>query len=130
MLTQEQLKKRRDKYHERKTDPIYHNQRLQHNLKYYGKFIKKRTELAKLYNSKCFICNKKFGKFFVFHHKQYNNLKYTSKGYWRKVLDEIEQSPEIFMLVCKPCHGYLEHIIHTNGGLDRFIEAVKSTKTI
>jgi hypothetical protein len=77
-----------------------------------------RKEKAKvadeLYANKCFLCNKKFGKYFSYHHLNYREDRKTYKDfgdtiqYHKYVLPEIKGQPERFILLCRGHHDILE----------------------
>ena len=77
--------------------------------------IEKR-EVAKLYNSVCFVCGKKYGKGFGFHHLFYIDGEQTFKDfkdtyrYHEYVLPIIRSRPNGFLLVCKTHHHLIEWI--------------------
>jgi hypothetical protein len=109
------------------------------NEAYIKRAQNKRQELAlKYYNGECFICHKKYPisaeKFrFVFHHKWYdNNIKPYQKdrNYWRKIISEIEQSPDQFLLLCVGCHNAVTYYCYNRDSLRRLVEAVNLTKSI
>jgi hypothetical protein len=75
-----------------------------------------------LYQERCFVCHKKYGKNFQFHHKEYEKGEKKWKDfknaeeYWQYVSKKIIENPKRFVLLCKKCHW---HIDKTRGGLSR-----------
>ncbi len=76
------------------------------------KEIKK--DLAQLFKSRCFVCRKKFGKGFLFHHKKYfedsafyGNFK-TPLEYHIALRTEILKRKSNFLLLCKNHHHFIE----------------------
>lgn len=84
----------------------------------------KKRVAEELFEDRCFICRKPYGKGFAFHHEIYDESRKTHSdfpntiAYNRYVLPEIIASPERFWLLCKICHakidqprfGYLGHM--------------------
>ena len=73
-----------------------------------------KTELAKLYKSRCYVCHKKFGKRFAFHHLWYidndvihRNYKGNSEKYHKDLKPLILDNPKRFMLLCNTHHHYI-----------------------
>jgi hypothetical protein len=82
-----------------------------------------RKEIAySFYQGRCFVCQKKFGKNFQFHHLEY--LKGEKKfddfkkqdDYWQYVRKQIMKNPKRFLLLCKICHWRIDK---KRGGLSR-----------
>ena len=85
-----------------------------------GKTTKKKRirdekrRLAKLYKSECYICHKKFGKGFLFHHIRYVEGERThsdfkdSDTYNEYLCPIIEGRPKGFLLLCRNHHHILE----------------------
>ena len=69
-----------------------------------------RKQVAKLFDSICKICLKKFGKNFHFHHIRYRKeeKKHSDFKSWylynKYILPIIQKMPEKFALLCKTCH--------------------------
>lgn len=89
--------------------------------------IPTRRDLAEeFYRNRCYVCQKKFGKYFQFHHLWYNENELiwkdfkNQKEYWNHVCYEIMEQPERFMLLCKTCHSRIDK---PRGGLKRMKEA-------
>ncbi len=88
-----------------------------------------RAETAKLFDSKCFLCFKQFGKNFHFHHIGYrsNEKKHsdfeTHYSYTMYILPIIEKNPKSFSLLCKTCH-HLITILQQIKDTDRFERVV------
>ena len=75
---------------------------------------KKQQVAAKLYNNICYVCNSKFSRYFVFHHKQYDvdeltyrNFK-NSIDYNNYILKIIQKRPKDFALLCRKHHRTVE----------------------
>jgi len=76
------------------------------------------------FDGECFICHKSYGKWFAYHHKEYDPRRKThadfknTTEYNRYVIPEVIANPERFRLLCKVCHaridqprrGYLGHL--------------------
>ena len=66
------------------------------------------------FKSRCFVCRKKFGKYFVFHHiyyvegEPYHAAFKDSTNYQLAVLPIIEANPIQFLLLCKAHHHFVE----------------------
>ena len=95
----------------------------------------KRKQVAKLFKSKCLICDKKFGKSFHFHHikyyedeKKYSDFKQHSSSqmnwmdYQDYILPIIEKRPEGFALLCNSHHRFVEFLIKFK--LERLVKIV------
>ena len=91
------------------------------------------------FEGRCYICEKKFGKGFAYHHLDYDPERKNHKDfkntvdYNRYVLPEVEAYPERFYLLCRICHaridqpryGYLGHIDKER--LERLFEVARKT---
>ncbi len=76
--------------------------------------IATKKKLARLKRSRCYICQKSFGKGFVFHHRYYDGGEpdFSDKSkYWTYVFKQIKNTPGQFYLLCNPHH----HLISTYG---------------
>jgi len=75
---------------------------------------KEREELRniskELYDNRCFVCHKKRGKGFLFHHLFYTRGQYTyrDKGYHKNLINDIRSNPKQFLLLCKKHHFVIE----------------------
>jgi hypothetical protein len=75
---------------------------------------KKRVALE-FFDGKCFVCPKKYGKGFAYHHVEYDPTRKTHSDfkttieYNRYVLPEIIAEPDRFYLLCKTCHARVDH---------------------
>jgi len=74
----------------------------------------RKTVAERLFNSRCFVCHKKFGKGFGWHHikykkneKIYSNFK-SSLTYQLYILPIIEMRPDDFRLLCRGHHRLTE----------------------
>jgi hypothetical protein len=82
-----------------------------------------RQEIAQeFYSNRCYVCQKKFGKYFQFHHLWYYTDEQVfsdfsnPKKYWAYVSQRIMEEPNRFMLLCKICHSRIDK---RRGGLKR-----------
>jgi hypothetical protein len=87
-------------------------------------YTKKEQVARDLFDGRCFVCQKPYGKGFAFHHKSYDPQRKTHKdfknstAYNNYVIPEIINCPDRFRLLCKICHaridqprlGYLGHM--------------------
>lgn len=98
---------------------------------------KMKREVASLpqFDLKCFVCNKKFGKYFVFHHKKYLNSDkiYSdfkdSYAYNIYVLPIIKNDPNRFALLCKKHHQSVEVMkMFRLEVFDRLIKLIKESR--
>ncbi len=77
---------------------------------------KYRRQVAELFSSVCYVCDKKYGKRFHFHHVRYrdNELVYSdfnsNDNYQLYVLPIIQNRPLDFELLCNK-HHYLVEIL-------------------
>ena len=66
------------------------------------------------YDDRCFVCHKKFGKYFVFHHIRYVDGEKiyadfeNSVDYNIYLCDSIKEHPQDFALLCNKHHHVLE----------------------
>lgn len=98
--------------------------------------IKKyKQQVAELYNSECYICKKKFGKRFTFHHKKYYNTEKTYKDfknasrYQFYILPIIQKRPEDFALLCFKHHYIVERLKRFKSeNLERLFCCVRDSK--
>ena len=73
-----------------------------------------REKVAKIYDSQCTVCGKKFGKYFAFHHLSYRDDEKTYRDfknqddYQRYILPIIQKRPKDFVLLCRPHHRFIE----------------------
>ena len=87
------------------------------------------------FDLKCAVCYKKFGKYFVFHHKRYltgdriySNFADTY-SYNEYVLPVIKSDPNRFSLLCRSHHKMIEAMKRFKPEtLDRAIKIVKESK--
>lgn len=99
------------------------------------KIKNKRKQTAELFENKCLVCNKKFGKSFHFHHikyvkdeKKYSDFKKHSSSqmnwmdYQEYVLPIIQKRPEGFALLCNSHHRFVEFMIKFK--LERLVKIV------
>jgi len=89
---------------------------LRENKRVTVKKYKKRIAFNDTYNGKCYVCEKKFGKRFAFHHKKYIKYEKTYRdfknndNYQLYILPIIESRPRDFTLLCHK-HHYLVEIL-------------------
>jgi len=75
--------------------------------------LEKRT-LAKLFQFKCRICLRGYGKGFTFHHKEYieGELSYrdfdVGREYLEYILPQVRSKPKQYALLCRKCHWIIE----------------------
>jgi len=79
--------------------------------------IKKKETAKDLFGGKCFFCPKRFGKYFSFHHLNYDPTRKTYKDFEKKggtveyhkyLIPEILADPSRFLLCCRGHHELLE----------------------
>jgi hypothetical protein len=101
-----------------------------------AKEIKKRLA-KKYYNNRCYVCHKKFGKYFAFHHLWYEesdaiykNFK-NSNTYHVELERFITLNPKRFLLLCKAHHHLVEWgaSMKDQAKWKRFVKARSLTKT-
>lgn len=87
------------------------------------------------FDLKCYVCHRKFGKYFVFHHKTYiNGDKIYSDfkdtyAYNEYVLPVIRNDPNRFALLCKKHHKVVEMLkMFKPENFDRLVKVVKESK--
>jgi len=89
---------------------------------------------SKLYGERCYVCHRKFGKGFTFHHLYYKeigreaneNTIYTDRDYHERIYAEIRKNPKQFLLVCNKHHYNIEKLKkYTTKKLDRLVKAVR-----
>ena len=79
-------------------------------------FEEKKTVAAEYYDGKCFVCERKFGKGFTFHHLWYNIGEPTyrdfayNEDYQIFVLKAVAKMPDQFILLCKKHHVAVERL--------------------
>ena len=76
--------------------------------------LKREVAAMPQFDLKCAVCHRKFGKYFVFHHKRYitgdkiySDFKDTY-AYNEYVLPVIKKDPNRFALLCKKHHKVVE----------------------
>jgi len=89
---------------------------------------------SRLYGERCYVCHRRFGKGFTFHHKYYISdgtqaTIYTDKDYHKHIYKEIRKNPKQFLLVCNKHHYNIEKLKkYDTKKLDRLIKAVKMSQ--
>ncbi len=77
------------------------------------KFEKRRVARLKPFRNRCFVCWKPFGKFFNFHHLEYDTPSVISSDYKDNtkyqldILPFVVKNPKQFMLTCKAHHYFI-----------------------
>lgn len=72
------------------------------------------------FDGKCFVCQKKFGKYFVFHHVRYTDGEKVYSDFDNSVeyniylMDKISEHPEDFALLCNKHHHVVETLKRFN----------------
>ena len=98
--------------------------------------IKKyKRQVAILFNSECYVCKKKYGKRFHFHHLTYRDNEKTYRdfksnyNYQVYILPIIEERPRDFELLCFK-HHYLVEILKRfkSERLERLFVVVRKSK--
>ncbi len=75
---------------------------------------KKQQVAEKIYDNVCYVCNSKFSRYFVFHHKRYYDKELTyrdfksSIDYNNYILKIIKKRPQDFALLCRKHHRTIE----------------------
>jgi len=75
---------------------------------------KKKIASLPRFKGKCYVCWKKFGKYFLFHHLYYiDNEPYHADykdniEYQMAVLPYVKSNPKQFLLLCRVHHHFLE----------------------
>ena len=97
-------------------------------------FLVKR-QVAKLFSSRCFVCHRRFGKGFTFHHKYYIPEEKTYKDfkdpldYQLYIIDIVRNNPTQFLLLCHRHHYSVENLKKFGAlTLLRLLKAVKMSK--
>lgn len=73
-------------------------------------------EVSKIFNSECFVCRKRYGRGFLYHHLKYffNEKIYrdfrSTIDYNNYILPIVKENPDRFLLLCSPCHTTLERL--------------------
>ena len=89
---------------------------LQFTMNKVKRIMEEKKRVAKLYGGRCFICEKKYGRGFLFHHRKYvqgeriyKDFK-SSTAYNEYILPIIEADKEKrFSLLCSPCHSRIDN---------------------
>lgn len=97
--------------------------------------FKLKEEAAKKYGSKCFVCGRKFGKGFTFHHKYYvEGEKYykdfaNGEDYNEYIVKIVKRNPKQFLLLCYRHHFTVEMFKkYKKETLKKLLSAVKMSK--
>lgn len=91
-----------------------------------------KAEVAKLYESRCFVCHRKFGKRFTFHHLWYTPGEPIYRDFKSKQAYEAYLHPYIlkhqdqFILLCTKHHFAVESLKRfKKANLNRLLKAVR-----
>ena len=96
----------------------------------------RRMEASILFHSECYLCHKKYGKNFQFHHITYreNEKKHSDFDsyyeYTMYVVSIICKRPDDFALLCKTCH-YLITILQAikdNSRFERVVDLARRSR--
>ena len=72
----------------------------------------KKMVALEILGGRCYICHRKYGKGFTFHHIRYEKASYrdfkTAEDYSLFVCAEVQEDPERFALLCRPHHHVIE----------------------
>jgi len=96
--------------------------------------VEKKNIAYELFEGRCYICRKKYGKGFGYHHNDYldGELKFNDFNdtiwYHAYLLPLVLEDPERFWLLCKPCHFQMYLADLEDERFDRLAEVVRSTK--
>lgn len=97
--------------------------------------LKKEVAYLPQFDGKCYVCHKKFGKYFLFHHKSYvtgekvyrdfsNTIAYNAY-----ILPLIKKDPNRFTLLCRKHHNVIEKLKKfAPDKLERIFKVVKESK--
>tara|TARA_B100000029_G_scaffold212506_1_gene210533 strand:+ start:2000 stop:2395 length:396 start_codon:yes stop_codon:yes gene_type:complete len=98
---------------------------------------KLKREVASMpqFDLKCGVCHRKYGKYFVFHHKQYldSDKIYSdfsdTYAYNEYVLPIIKKDPNRFALLCKKHHTSIERLkMFTPENFERLIKIARESR--
>ena len=92
---------------------------------------KEKESVAKLFQSRCYVCHKRFGKKFTFHHLHYEDITtiYRDKDYHEKLYKDIRRHPAQFLLVCNRHHYAIENLKRYSKPIfDRLVKAVEMSR--
>ncbi len=96
--------------------------------------IEKKKIAIELYYGVCYICRKKYGKGFLYHHKEYEDEDLKSDDFASTIwyhcylLELILQQPERFRLFCRNCHFLMFIADYEEERQARLWECIKETK--
>lgn len=99
--------------------------------------LNKEQVAKKYFKNRCYVCRRKYGKYFQFHHLWYidNDITYHSfndtKKYNDALMPLIIQNRKRFLLLCRAHHKYVEWAssIKNKDMWNRFIKARRMTKS-
>ena len=99
---------------------------------------KLKREVASMpqFDLKCEVCHRKYGKYFVFHHKWYldsdkiySDFKHTY-AYNEYVLPIVKKDPNRFALLCKKHHKVVEILkMFKKENFERLIRVTKESRS-
>ena len=99
--------------------------------------MNKEQVAKKYFKNRCYVCHRKYGKYFQFHHLWYieNDITYNNfnntKKYNDALMPLIIKERKRFLLLCRAHHKYVEwaHSIKNKKMWNRFNKARNMTKT-
>ena len=96
---------------------------------------KYKWQVATLFDSECYVCGKRYGKNFQFHHLTYRGNEKTYKDfknnddYQLYILPIIEGAPIYFELLCHKHHYLVEQLKRFKPErLDRLFDVIRRSK--
>ena len=98
--------------------------------------IEEKKKIAQeLYAGVCYVCRRKYGKGFGFHHKEYFYYDLKSDDFVSTIwyhcylLEIVLNYPGRFWLLCRKCHFLMFLADLEDARFDRLCEVVRSTET-
>ena len=99
--------------------------------------LSKEIVAKKYFKNRCYVCHKKYGKYFLFHHLWYieNDVIYkhykNTITYNEALMPLVIKNKKRFLLLCRAHHKYVEWAssIKNKDMWKRFIKARTMTKT-
>lgn len=95
-----------------------------------------RFRAAQKYELRCFVCRRPYGPRFQFHHmeypkewKTYRDFK-TNAAYNAYIMPRIMERPDVFLLLCKPCHELVSAVQRVRGRekFERLLDACRRSR--
>jgi len=100
------------------------------------KKYKRQVALSIPFKGKCFVCHKKYGKRFAFHHVTYKKEEKTYRdfnsndNYQLYILPLIQKNPSDFKLLCHNHHYLVERLkLFRPERLERLFDVVSESKS-